>query len=51
MTNRYSTASVNGLVLKRYSGFYYVQGPDGELLECKLGEAQDDVILVGSGRV
>ncbi|NLW62865.1 MAG: ribosome small subunit-dependent GTPase A [Syntrophomonadaceae bacterium] len=48
MTNRYSTASVNGLVLKRYSGFYYVQGPDGELLECKLrGRLQDDVILVG----
>lgn len=49
MTDRYSTASsINGLVLKRYSGFYYVQGPDGELFECKLrGKLQDDVILVG----
>lgn len=49
MTDRYSTASsINGLVLKRYSGFYYVQSPDGELFECKLrGKLQDDVILVG----
>lgn len=37
-----------GLVLKRYSGFYYVQSHNGELIECKLrGKVKDGVILVG----
>ena len=27
---------VNGLILKKYSGFYYVQGEAGQIYECKL---------------
>jgi ribosome biogenesis GTPase len=37
-----------GLVLKRYSGFYYVQDTNEQLLECKLrGKVKKDIILVG----
>ncbi|MGE5544643.1 MAG: ribosome small subunit-dependent GTPase A [Bacillota bacterium] len=48
MTDRVRAEKTHGLVLKRYSGFYYVQHPDGELFECKLrGKVKDGVILVG----
>lgn len=37
-----------GLVIKRYSGFYYVQLASTEIIECKLrGKVKDSPILVG----
>lgn len=48
MTDRGLTDNTCGLILKRYSGFYYVQGTTGALFECKLrGKVKDGVILVG----
>ncbi|NLB18968.1 MAG: ribosome small subunit-dependent GTPase A [Syntrophomonadaceae bacterium] len=38
----------NGLIIKRYSGFYYVQTQDNQLFECKLrGKVKEGRILVG----
>mgnify|MGYP001031024815 CR=1 FL=1 len=37
-----------GLILKKYSGFYYVQDEAGKIYECKLrGKAKKQVILTG----
>ncbi|HZK43578.1 MAG TPA: ribosome small subunit-dependent GTPase A [Syntrophomonadaceae bacterium] len=39
---------VEGLVLKRYSGFYYVQDKELTVFECKLrGKVKDGIILTG----
>ncbi len=39
---------IQGLVLKRYSGFYYVQDKKGVIYECKLrGKVKEQVILTG----
>ena len=39
---------VNGLILKKYSGFYYVQGEAGQIYECKLrGKVKKQVVLTG----
>ena len=48
MTDRGLADNIYGLVLKRYSGFYYVQDSNEELFECKLrGKVKNEVILVG----
>ena len=48
MTDQGLADNTYGLVLKRYSGFYYIQNHHGELIECKLrGKVKDGVILVG----
>lgn len=40
--------TVTGLILKKYSGFYYVQDSTGRIFECKLrGKAQKQLILTG----
>lgn len=40
--------TVNGLILKKYSGFYYVQDDAGIIYECKLrGKVKNRVILAG----
>lgn len=40
--------AITGLVLKRYSGFYYVQDADGEIVECKLrGKIKKQIVLAG----
>lgn len=39
------SAHIKGLVLKQLSGFYYVQGPCGNVYECKLrGKIKDQVV-------
>lgn len=48
MTDQGKVDYTYGLVLKRYSGFYYIQETNEELLECKLrGKVKNEVILVG----
>lgn len=43
---------VTGLILKKYSGFYYVQDASGTIFECKLrGKAKKQVILTGDKAV
>ncbi|MGI6435710.1 MAG: ribosome small subunit-dependent GTPase A [Syntrophomonadaceae bacterium] len=43
---------VTGLILKKYSGFYYVQDEQGVIYECKLrGKAKNQVILTGDQAV
>ncbi len=47
MTGAPETPECQGLVVKRYSGFYYVQS-DTRILECKLrGKVKDGAILAG----
>lgn len=42
------TDETPAIVLKRYSGFYYVQDPTGAILECKLrGKLKKSVVLTG----
>ncbi len=39
---------VTGLILKKYSGFYYVQDSTGKIYECKLrGKVKQQLILTG----
>ncbi|NLV15862.1 MAG: ribosome small subunit-dependent GTPase A [Syntrophomonadaceae bacterium] len=48
MTRDAGEKSVNGLIIKRYSGFYYVQTQDNRIFECKLrGKLKDGRLLVG----
>ncbi len=48
MTDQGKADFTYGLVLKRYSGFYYVQDAKEETIECKLrGKVKNQVILVG----
>lgn len=43
---------VSGLIIKKYSGFYYVQDASGAILECKLrGKTKKQMILTGDKAV
>lgn len=44
--------TVTGLIIKKYSGFYYIQDEQGHIYECKLrGKIKHRIILVGDQAV